>query len=279
MLRRKRSTRRNHVSVPREPNVAAPRAAGSREAIREEVGLISATSDETPAGGASHDPLPDPAALTEALRAEYGLLGTTLASVWSASLSRVSLFLGVVSAIGVALGFAAQAGDGFGGTFRIFALIALPLALFLGLGTFVRTIELQREAFVCITGMNRIRHAMVEAAPECRPYLVLSIYDDAAGVYRSQGTGIRLRPPRYRLVFALVQTQGIVAVICGALAGIIGGLATAWISDVGAWVVAAAAFVVVAGGLLRYWSRSFAQLEAAVRPMFPTPPEALGEPI
>ena len=254
------------MSVPRKPNVPAPRAARVREAISDEVGWSSATSHETSSGGATNDPLRDVAGLAEALRAEYGLLGTTLASVWSASLSRVSLFLGVVSAIGVALGFAAQAGDGFGGTFRIFALIALPLALLLGLGTFVRTIELQREAFVCITGMNRIRHATAEAAPGSRPYLVLSIYDDAAGVYRSQGTGIRLRPPRYRLVFALVQTQGIVAVICGALAGIIGGLATAWISDVGAWVVAAAAFVVVAGGLLRYWSRSFAQLEAAVRP-------------
>jgi hypothetical protein len=265
--------------VPREPNVAAPRGTGSRETIRDEVGAISATSHETSSGGAANEPLSDVAALTEALRAEYGLLATTLASVWSASLSRVSLFLGVVSAIGVGLGFAAQAGDGFGGTFRIFALIALPLALFLGLGTFVRTIELQREAFVYITGMNRIRHAITEAAPGSRPYLVLSIYDDPAGVYRSQGTGIRLRPPRYRLVFALVQTQGIVAVICGALAGIIGGLATAWISETGAWIVAAVAFVVVAGGLLRYWSRSFAQLEAAVRPMFPTPPEAFDEPI
>ena len=120
---------------------------------------------------------------------------------------------------------------------------------------------------------------MTEAAPASRPYLVLSIYDDAAGVYRSQGTGIRLRPPRYRLAFALVQTQGIVAVICGALAGIIGGLATTWISAVAAWPFAAVTFAVVAGGLLRYWSRAFAQLEAAVRPMFPTPPEALDGPI
>jgi hypothetical protein len=31
--------------------------------------------------------------------------------------------------------------------------------------------------------------------------------------------------------------------------------------------------------LLRYWSRAFAQIEAAVRPMFPTPPEAVDAPI
>jgi hypothetical protein len=270
----------HHVSVPPEPIGAPPRPAASSDATGDEFGLASEKSHETASGdAAAPDKHADHAVLFDALRAEYSLLGTMLASVWSASLSRVSLFLGVVSAIGVALGFAAQAGNGFGGTFTIFALVALPLALLLGLGTFVRTIELQREAFVYITGMNRIRHAIAEEVPGSQPYLVLSIYDDAAGVYRSQGTGIRLRPPRYRLAFALVQTQGIVAVICGALAGIIGGLGTAWISDVGAWVVAAVTFAVVASGLLRYWSLAFARLEAAVRPMFPTPPEALDEPI
>jgi hypothetical protein len=222
---------------------------------------------------------PDQTGLTEGLREEYRLLATTLSAVWSASLNRVSLFLGVVSAISVALGFASQAGGGFGDTFAVFALVALPLALFLGLGTFVRTIELQREAYVLIVGMNRIRHAIAESFPASRPYLVLSIYDDPAGVYRSQGTGIRLRPPRYRLVFALVQTQGIVAVICGALAGMIGGLATLSASPEVAWGVGGVTFVIFVAGLLRYWRRSFAQIEAAVLPRFPTPPEAFDSPI
>lgn len=224
-------------------------------------------------------PTPDMTTLSEALRGEYGVLATMLATVWSASLSRVSLFLGVVSAIGVALGFAAQAGGGFGSTFTVFALVVLPLALLLGLGTFVRTIELQREAYVYIAGMNRIRHAMVEAVPGSRPYLVLSIYDDPPGVYRSQGTGIRLHPPRYRLAFALVQTQGIVAVICGAIAAVTGGLATAWLSPTLAWAVSAIVFVAVVAALLRYWTQAFAQIETAVRPMFPTPPEAVDAPI
>ncbi len=234
------------------------------------------SSGREPAAGT---PLLDHATAFEPLREEYRLLATMLAAVWSASLVRVSLFLGAVSAIGVALGFAAQAGSGIGSTFTTFALIALPLALILGIGTFIRTLELQREAFVYITGMNRIRHAMAEAIPATRPYLVLSIYDDAAGVYRSQGTGIRLRPPRYRLVFALVQTQGIVAVICGALAGVIAGLATAAFSSELAWIVGAVSFVAVVAGLLRYWVRAFGQIEASVRPMFPTPPEALDAPI
>jgi hypothetical protein len=242
--------------------------------------IVAGAAHETQSGAPTvRDGDPTRAALSEALRQEYGLLATMLASVWSASLVRVSLFLGVVSAIGVGLGFAAQAGDRSGGTFTVFALVALPLALFLGLGTFVRTLELQREAFVYITGMNRIRHAIAEAVPATRPYLVLSIHDDAAGVYRSQGTGIRLHPPRYRLAFALVQTQGIVGVICGALAGIFAGLATSAVSSALAWVAGLVASIVVVVGLLAFWTRSFAQIEAAVHPLFPTPPEELDRPI
>lgn len=224
-------------------------------------------------------PTPEQAALLEALRNEYGLLSSMLTTVWGASLTRVSLFLAVVSALGVALGFAAQAGGGFGGTFSVFALVALPLALFLGLGTFVRTLELQREAIVYITGMNRIRHGIVDIVPASRPYLVLSIYDDERGVFRSQGTGIRLHPPRYRLAFALVQTQGIVAVICGVLAGVIGGLATSSISGSAGWAVGAVAFAVTVGALLAYWSRSLASLHASIRPLYPTPPERIDAPI
>jgi bacteriorhodopsin len=184
-----------------------------------------------------------------------------------------------VSAIGVALGFAAQAGGGFGSTFTVFALVALPLALFLGLATFARTVELQREAYVYITGMNRIRRAIADAVPASRPYLVLSIYDDASGVYRSQGTGIRLRPPRFRLVFMLSQTQGIVAVICASIAGIIGWIATARFDSALAWGVAGVAFVITVTALLVYWNRSIAQLQKAIRPMFPTPAEAVDAPI
>jgi hypothetical protein len=267
-------------TMPPEPTPSRPNQATQGSAPREEYGLLAATSHETashePAAGA---PTPERAALSDALREEYGVLSSMLSSVWSASLFRVSLLLGVVSAIGVALGFAAQAGRGFGGTFTVFALVALPLALFLGLATFARTVELQREAVVYITGMNRIRHAIADAVPASRPYLVLSIYDDPAGVYRSQGTGIRLRPPRFRLALMLSQTQGIVAVICAALAGIIGWVATAPFDSAVAWGVAAVAFVVVLAALLIYWNRSIAQLQGAIRPMFPTPPEAIDAPI
>ena len=219
-------------------------------------------------------PPTDPAerqAVAQVLTAEYAVLAGALGSVWAASLTRTSLFLGVLSAVGVALGFVAQ-GGGIGGNFTLFALVALPLALFLGVATFVRTVEIQREAIVYITGMNRIRFYMTLIAPASRPYLVLSTHDDEAGVYRSQGTGIRLAPPRFRLAFALAQTQGIVAVMCAAVAAIVAGLALATVDVRVAWIGAVAGFLVTAVLLFQYWARSLAELRAATRPLNPTPP-------
>jgi hypothetical protein len=210
------------------------------------------------------------------LAAEYGVLAGLVGAVWSASLVRTSLLLGVISAIGVALGFAAQAGGGVGPTFTTFALVALPLAFFLGLATFARTVEIQREAIVYITGMNRIRWFMTRQAPGALPYLVLPVHDDAPGIYRSQGTGMRLEPPRFRLVFALVQTQGIVAVMTSAVAGVIVGLATTMLSPdtLVAWVAGGVAFLVTLALLFTYWNRSLGAIQAAIRPLNPTPREA-----
>ena len=209
-------------------------------------------------------------AVAQVLTAEYAVLAASLGAIWGASLSRTSLFLGVLSAVGVALGFVAQAGGGVTGTFTLFALVALPLALFLGVATFIRTVELQREAIVYIVGLNRIRFFLSEAVPASRPYFVLSLHDDEPGTYRSQGTGIRFAPPRPRFAFALAQMQGLVAVMCAALAAIIAGLLlVSWPGL--AWLAAVAAFALVVVGLFAYWDRSIADIWGRIRPLNPTP--------
>lgn len=48
--------------------------------------------------------------------------------------------------------------------------MTLLLALFLGLATFARTVEIQREAIVCIVGMNRLSHFIAEITPASRPW-------------------------------------------------------------------------------------------------------------
>jgi hypothetical protein len=92
------------------------------------------------------------------------------------------------------LGFVAQAGVETG-PFRGLALVILPIVLFLGVATFIRLVQLQRQSLVYVTGLNRIRHFMRQQAPASLPYLILPVHDDAAAVYRSPGTAMTRRPP------------------------------------------------------------------------------------
>jgi hypothetical protein len=176
------------------------------------------------------------------LQAEYGLLMGALGAAWSASLVRTSLYLGVLSAAGVALGFA-SGGDVSGSSFATVSLMVLPMLLFLGVATFVRLVQVQRESVVYLTGINRIRRFLADAAPGARPFLVLPIHDDRAALYRSVGTGMSRRPPRYPILHLLAQTQGIVGIVTAAVAASFAGLALSGIHPTVAWVGAAVVFV------------------------------------
>ncbi len=212
-----------------------------------------------------------------AFTAEHSVLMMALGGVWSASLGRTSVFLGVLSAAGLALGFAAQAGikptD-----FVALAVVVLLVVLFLGVTTFVRLVQLQREAVVYIAGQNRIRHFFVENAPSIRPYFILPTHDDPSAMYRSVGTGMNRRPPRYPLLNMIAQTHGIVGVITGAVAAAIAGLALNWTSPLVSWLAAAAALLLTVAVLFAYWQRSLAEIQAAIRPLSSTPADDLGAP-
>ncbi len=211
------------------------------------------------------------------LTTEYTVLMSALSAAWSASLTRTSLFLGVLSAAGVAFGFASVGGlDST--TALVVAFLVLLLVLFLGIATFVRLVEVQRESMVYVTGMNRIRRFMQEAAPAAGPYLVLPVSDDETALYRSIGTGMRGRPPRLRLLHLTVQTQGIVGVVTAVVAGGCGGLAGAAGGGVVAWSLASLAFLVTLVLLYVYWHRSLADIRATLAPHYPTPDEPHGRP-
>jgi hypothetical protein len=241
--------------------------------VTEPEGAVAPSAPDGPLSSADRDPT------IEVLRGEYSVMLTALTASWSVSMSRTSVFLGVLSAAGVALGFAAQ-GGGFGPTFYGFALVLLPVTLFLGLATFIKQVQIGREAVIYIIGMNRIRHFLAESVPGTAPFFVLSIHDDELSLYRNIGAGMERRPPRFRLAFALVQTQGVVAVVCGVVAGAIGGLAATWaaLAAPWPWLLAGILFLGTTGGLLAYWQASIAELQAAIRPMHPTPPEVVDAP-
>jgi hypothetical protein len=137
---------------------------------------------------------------------------------YGAIFSRTSIFLTVVSAAVVALALAAQATE-FGGRFYVFALLVLPVALFIGVATYIRVIDARIEDFWLVSGMNRLRHAYLEIAPELEPYFVTGHHDDRQGLYETYGPGTEVR-----LIRQLASTSMLVGVIDAALAGVIGAL-------------------------------------------------------
>ena len=99
---------------------------------------------------------------------------------YGAVFSRASIFLTAVSAAVVALALVAQATE-FDEGFQVFALLVLPVALFIGMGTYIRLIDAHLEDFWLVSGMNRLRYAYLEIAPDLEPYFVTGHYDDQQG--------------------------------------------------------------------------------------------------
>ena len=137
---------------------------------------------------------------------------------YRAVFSRAAIFLTVVSAAVVALALVARATE-FGDGFTAFALLVLPVALFVGVATYIRLIEARIDDFWLLSGMNRLRHAYLEIAPGLEPYFVTGHHDDEQGLYETYGPGTGSR--FYRLIG---ETSTLVAVINAALAGVVVGL-------------------------------------------------------
>jgi uncharacterized membrane protein YuzA (DUF378 family) len=152
------------------------------------------------------------------LATEHWSLLATRSITYGAIFNRASIFLTVVSAAVVALALVAQATE-FGDRFYVFALRVLPLALFIGVATYIRIIDARIEDFWLVSGMNRLRHAYLEIAPQLEPYFVTSHHDDEQGLYETYGPGTDVR-----LIRQLASTSMLVGAIDAALAGVIAGL-------------------------------------------------------
>lgn len=227
----------------------------------------------SPGGSAPGDPadLTDPRAL-QILATEHWSLLATRSMSWNESFSRTGLFLSVLSASVVALGLVGGA-TGFGGSFAVFALALLPVTLFVGVATFVRLDEVNVEDVVWVASMNRIRNAYLRAKPGLEPYFSSGWTDDEIGVARTFAMTSDPTTPN-TLVHVFVTTPGMVAVIDGALAAAISGIATAAILGPGmlATIPVALAVGVATTAVLTWTSVRRAQrVIGAWQPRFPTP--------
>lgn len=161
----------------------------------------------------------------------WSLLGTR-SMTWSEIMSRISILLTVVSAFLVVLALFAQ-GVGFDRSLLPLAAAFAAASLVMGSLTALRVGLASQEDAQLIRGMNRLRAAYVELAPEMAPYLTASTRDDRAGLMATYALGSR----RPMIVHIVGSTTFFVIVVNTLMAGALGALVGALVSSAG-WVTA-----------------------------------------
>ena len=214
------------------------------------------------------EPAADKATLAQMvtiLTTEHFTLQTARGATISDANGRSSLFLGAVSSGLVALAFVGQATQ-MNETFLVFGLVLFPALFFLGLFTFVRTLETAIEDFVYALGINRIRHYYTEIAPELKPYFILSTHDDIQGML----SNMSIAPSNFQIFFT---SAGMVSVINSILAGTFGALLFRALTGAALLSCVAVGVVMFAIGVALHTvhqSRVWQRAVQAQKPMFPS---------
>jgi hypothetical protein len=214
-----------------------------------------------------------PAMRLQILSTEHWSLLASRSLAWNEAFSRAGMFLTTLSGAIVALGLVGGA-TGFGPEFTLFALVILPVVLFIGIATWVRLGASNYHEAQCVIGMNRIRAAYLEFAPDLERFFVMSAHDDFRGI----GVTMGVQPGGGRwfwIAQMIAGTPTVVLVLNAVLAGAIGAVAALRLGVPPAVVLllGAAGFLIAIA--LQSWSvrRGIGRLQRGLRPMFPTPPE------
>jgi hypothetical protein len=183
--------------------------------------------NEQPAQQESRPTTPEPSSgRLQVLATEHWSLLATRSLTYMESFSRVSMFLTVLTGAVVALALFAQVGHE---TFLMAALLILTVVLFVGLVTIGRVNRLNRENFILVAGMNRLRHAYLEAYPDVEPYFVAASHDDLRGFALTMNLPDLSKPssPVASLALGFQSLPAMVGIIVCVIAGLLGGLIAA----------------------------------------------------
>jgi hypothetical protein len=163
-----------------------------------------------------------PAMRLQILSTEHWSLLASRSLAWNESFSRAGMFLTTLTGAIVALALVAQASQ-LGEGFTLFALVILPIVLFIGVTTMMRLGTSNYHEAKCVVGMNRIRAAYLELAPDLERYFVMSANDDARGIGITMGV-----PPGGAAAWVgqmIAGTPTVVMVLNAVLAGVIAAVA------------------------------------------------------
>jgi hypothetical protein len=206
------------------------------------------------------------------LATEHWSLLATRSLTYTESLGRVNVFLAILSGAVIALALVAQA-DRFGPTFIAIAVLTLVVVLFAGVATIGRLMQLNRDDFRWVVGMNRLRHGYLEQHPELKANFLTSPYDDVPGALQTMGIGVTAGG-RLGSSFHVYQTlPGMLSVIVAAVAAAIGALVALAFGSPPLVVVltATAVFVVAVAWLGRWGKQSIGRNDPSLDPRFPSP--------
>ena len=208
------------------------------------------------------------------LSTEHWSLLASRGLAWNETFTRVSMYLSTLSFAVVSLGLIAGV-DKFSDVFFVFALVVLPVVLFVGIATFLRMGAANYHDAIAVIGMNRIRGAYLEIAPDLEPYFVMGVHDDPPGVVRTMAVPPNVRPILHVISAAPFVVNVLNSVVGGAIAAIVG----ARILQLDLWptlVVGVVGFALVLFAQLIYIRGNIRLLTGGIRPMFPTPPDRPG---
>lgn len=217
----------------------------------------AATTSETPA-----------AMRLQILSAEHSSLLATRSLAWNDSFSRAGMFLSALSGAMVALALVTQASD-FGDGFVLFALVILPVVLFVGVTTIIRLGAANYYDATCVIGMNRIRAGYLEIALDLERFFVTSAHDDVRGV----GITMGMHPGASPVLHLLAATPMVVSVLDSVIVAVLVSLLALRVGLTTPVALAAGVLGFIGSMAVHalYARRNIARGQAGVRPMFPSP--------
>ncbi|MCR8670086.1 hypothetical protein [Agrococcus sp. HG114] len=206
----------------------------------------------------------------------WGLLAAR-STAQSEVLTRITLFLTLVSAALVTIGLLGQA-SAYSGWFSPAMLAILAFVAVIGILTQLRVMNVAQEDMMYVVAMNRLRGGYVDLDPAVADLFLASVHDDEAGMIRTYSF-LRERSTFTHLfgssmVLIVVVNACVLGLLGGALLVSVGA-AVGWAVAVGVAVGLAWAAACMRGGYQQYrgvWER--------YRPRRPTPvPTRGGGPI
>jgi hypothetical protein len=167
--------------------------------------------------------------------------------------ARTTIFIAILSGTVVALALLAQATQFSRETLWV-ALLMIPVDLFIGIATFVRSVRINLEDARCVAGMNLLRGAYLKIAPDLEPFFVSAHTTDNAVRALHHGSPQHVANLRE----SLTTTSGTVATLNSILAGAIAGDISSLLgTSTGLSVLVGAVVSMVSGALHARYAAGF----------------------